>query len=105
MHVRLAFCFSTSKITMTPSREISCRITRVRSSVLVGEDVDIVFGTALCWYMYTFLASFALGSSITAWKTETVWMLVMELLVVKLIPFIFTPDIILLPPRIGSVDF
>ena len=77
----------------------------VRSSVLVGEDVNIVFGTALCWYMYTFLASFALGSSITAWKTETVWMLVMELLVVKLIPFVFTPDIILLPPRIGSVDF
>jgi hypothetical protein len=79
--------------------------TRARSSVLVGEDGNAIFGTALCWYMYAFLASFALGSSITAWKTETVWVLVVELLVVKLIPFIFIPDIILLPPRIGSVDF
>jgi hypothetical protein len=55
--------------------------------------------------MYAFFASFALGSFITAWKTETVWMLVMELLIVKLIPFIFIPDIALFPPRIGSVGF
>jgi hypothetical protein len=55
--------------------------------------------------MYAFLASFALRSSITALETETVWMLVMEFLVVKLIPFVFTPDIVLLPSRIGPVDF
>jgi hypothetical protein len=55
--------------------------------------------------MYAFFASFTLGSSITAWKTETVWMLVMELLIVKLILFIFIPDIALFPPRIGPVGF
>ena len=104
MHVRLAFCFSTPKI-KTFSREIGCRILHGTSSVLVGEDGNTISGMALCWYMYAFLTSFTPGSSITAWKTETVWMLIMELLVVKLMPLIFIPDIIFVPPRIGSVDF
>ena len=105
MHIRLAFRFSTLKITTAPSSEISCRILPQCSSVFVGEDGNAISDTALCRYMYAFFASFTLGSSITAWKTETVWMLVMELLIVKLILFIFIPDIALFPPRIEPVGF